>query len=260
MFQTSSTIEDTARCLRVIGEGASVRGREALLRWLDGDLQAFLPHDVLLAAWGGFDEGTLDYHVLSRAPDAADQAAAEVLPFLLHKLHHLWHTAGRTPCRVNFGSIAALLSGDRHASSIFGGLARMKSALVHGLRDERGGQDCIYVLLDRDEIAAGRSEAAMAMLLPTLDTAARQVTDVPRQSSPMRAGVDAATAEAGDLSEREAEIMDWVAAGKTNSEIGSILGISAFTVKNHMQRIFRKLDVFNRAQAVSKITRVGLDG
>jgi DNA-binding CsgD family transcriptional regulator len=31
-------------------------------------------------------------------------------------------------------------------------------------------------------------------------------------------------------------------------------------VKNHMQRIFQKLNVFNRAQAVSKVTRVGIHG
>jgi len=42
-----------------------------------------------------------------------------------------------------------------------------------------------------------------------------------------------------------------VAMGKTNYEIGSILSISSFTVKNHMQRIFKKLDVSNRMQAVS---------
>jgi DNA-binding CsgD family transcriptional regulator len=56
------------------------------------------------------------------------------------------------------------------------------------------------------------------------------------------------------LSEREAEILAWVALGKTNPEIGSILGISAFTVKNHVQRILKKLDVTNRTQAVGKTT------
>jgi len=40
--------------------------------------------------------------------------------------------------------------------------------------------------------------------------------------------------------------------GKTNQEIALILQISLFTVKNHLQRIFRKLDVLNRAQAVGK--------
>jgi DNA-binding CsgD family transcriptional regulator len=49
--------------------------------------------------------------------------------------------------------------------------------------------------------------------------------------------------------------MNWVKMGKTNAEIGSILSISAFTVKNHLQHIFKKLDVYNRMQAVSKIER-----
>lgn len=55
------------------------------------------------------------------------------------------------------------------------------------------------------------------------------------------------------LSGREHEIMHWVGHGKTNHEIGMILGISQFTVKNHLQRIFRKIDVRNRAQAITRI-------
>ena len=58
------------------------------------------------------------------------------------------------------------------------------------------------------------------------------------------------------LSERERQIMVWVAMGKTNPEIGCILDISEFTVKNHMKSIFSKLDVTNRAQAVAKLTRM----
>lgn len=59
--------------------------------------------------------------------------------------------------------------------------------------------------------------------------------------------------DSSPLSEREHEIMHWVGHGKTNLEIGMILGISQFTVKNHLQRIFRKIDVRNRAQAISRI-------
>ncbi len=54
------------------------------------------------------------------------------------------------------------------------------------------------------------------------------------------------------LSSREAEIMELVRNGKTNIEIGMILDISEFTVKNHLQRIFKKLDVTSRTQAVAK--------
>ena len=53
------------------------------------------------------------------------------------------------------------------------------------------------------------------------------------------------------LSPREAEIMEWVALGKTNGEIGQILGCSPCTVKCHLTKIREKLDVHNKAQAVN---------
>ena len=62
----------------------------------------------------------------------------------------------------------------------------------------------------------------------------------------------------GALSERERQIMAWVAQGKTNPEIGCILRISEFTVKNHLKSIFSKLDVTNRAQAVARMSRLAL--
>jgi DNA-binding CsgD family transcriptional regulator len=54
------------------------------------------------------------------------------------------------------------------------------------------------------------------------------------------------------LSKREIQVLHWVRNGKTNTEIGQILGISPPTVKNHVQKIMRKLNVNNRAQAVGK--------
>jgi len=40
--------------------------------------------------------------------------------------------------------------------------------------------------------------------------------------------------------------------GKSNIEIGTILTISPLTVKNHVQKILRKLNVQNRTQAVGR--------
>ncbi|MDG9923692.1 MULTISPECIES: LuxR C-terminal-related transcriptional regulator [unclassified Pseudomonas] len=50
------------------------------------------------------------------------------------------------------------------------------------------------------------------------------------------------------LSSRETEIARWVVRGKTNWEIGQILGISDKTVKTHMQNILSKLHASSRAQ------------
>jgi DNA-binding CsgD family transcriptional regulator len=54
------------------------------------------------------------------------------------------------------------------------------------------------------------------------------------------------------LSKREIQVLHWLKNGKTNPEIGQILEISSPTVKNHVQKIMRKLKVNNRAQAVFK--------
>lgn len=51
------------------------------------------------------------------------------------------------------------------------------------------------------------------------------------------------------LSPREAEIMLWVAQGKSNFEVGRILSISAFTVKKHLEHIYEKLHVESRNAA-----------
>jgi len=68
------------------------------------------------------------------------------------------------------------------------------------------------------------------------------------------AAEDVRLAAAGNctLTERERGILRWVYLGKSNGEIGAILNISSLTVKNHMQKILRKLNVVNRAQAVGK--------
>jgi DNA-binding CsgD family transcriptional regulator len=68
-----------------------------------------------------------------------------------------------------------------------------------------------------------------------------------------QATVDGAQAPGAlDLSSREAEVLAWVARGRTNSEIGSILSISSRTIQKHLERIFQKLGVESRTAAASR--------
>jgi DNA-binding CsgD family transcriptional regulator len=53
------------------------------------------------------------------------------------------------------------------------------------------------------------------------------------------------------LTEREAEVLVWTARGKSNREMSEILSISPRTVNKHLERIFTKLGVENRAAATS---------
>ncbi|HEX2100353.1 MAG TPA: response regulator [Candidatus Synoicihabitans sp.] len=52
------------------------------------------------------------------------------------------------------------------------------------------------------------------------------------------------------VTEREAEVLYWISQGKSNSEIGTIIGASAGTVKKHAQSIFAKLGVEGRSSAM----------
>jgi DNA-binding CsgD family transcriptional regulator len=51
------------------------------------------------------------------------------------------------------------------------------------------------------------------------------------------------------LTPREAEVLLWVSQGKSNADVGSIIGCSEKTVKQHIGNIFDKLGVENRTAA-----------
>lgn len=65
-------------------------------------------------------------------------------------------------------------------------------------------------------------------------------------------------AEPAKLSERELEVLRWIAEGKTSSETASILGISERTVTYHITNILFKLDAVNKTQAVVKAVMLRL--
>jgi DNA-binding CsgD family transcriptional regulator len=51
---------------------------------------------------------------------------------------------------------------------------------------------------------------------------------------------------------REREVLEWLAAGKTDREIGDILGLSPRTVQKHLQHVYEKLGVETRTAAVMR--------
>jgi DNA-binding CsgD family transcriptional regulator len=55
----------------------------------------------------------------------------------------------------------------------------------------------------------------------------------------------------GVLTERQIEVLSWVARGKTNAEIASILSLKTGTIGKYLERIFPKLGVENRTAAAS---------
>jgi DNA-binding NarL/FixJ family response regulator len=61
-----------------------------------------------------------------------------------------------------------------------------------------------------------------------------------------------------ELTEREREILDLLAQGRSNTDIARRFVISAKTVRNHVSNIFTKLHVADRAQAIVRARDAGL--
>ena len=60
------------------------------------------------------------------------------------------------------------------------------------------------------------------------------------------------------LSAREREVLQFLAQGFSNKEIGQSLNIAEGTVKNHMSQVLGKLGVLDRTQAALKARELGL--
>jgi DNA-binding NarL/FixJ family response regulator len=61
-----------------------------------------------------------------------------------------------------------------------------------------------------------------------------------------------------ELTAREREVLDLLAAGRTNHKIAEQLGLSAKTIANHISAIFAKLQVADRTQAILRARDAGL--
>ncbi|HUN11775.1 MAG TPA: DNA-binding response regulator [Rhabdaerophilum sp.] len=64
-------------------------------------------------------------------------------------------------------------------------------------------------------------------------------------------GMEDRLRETYQVSAREAEVLSWIAQGKTNRDIAEILDVSPRTVNKHLERIFRKIGVENRTAAAA---------
>jgi transcriptional regulator EpsA len=223
--------------------------------WAQGNLQRFLPHDIMIVARRDFALCLIQFDIVSATPPMrAEQAHNANLTPILKRLFDYWSTHSHAPFQLSMNE--GIFPTDVLSNNgLDGNFRHMKSALVHAIKDVRGegSDDCLYVLMSAVAGAAAADRGILEILLPYIDSALRRFmrdTGDDHVASTEAGSVDP---DFGALSSREREIMEWVKNGKTNFEIGMILNISAFTVKNHMQRIFRKLNVVNRAQAVARL-------
>jgi DNA-binding NarL/FixJ family response regulator len=89
---------------------------------------------------------------------------------------------------------------------------------------------------------------------PQLVAALRRFLPAPE---PIDANDDASGVSFATLTEREQELLDLIAQGIGNDTIARRLAISPKTVRNHINRIFSKLGVTSRAEAIVRAREAG---
>jgi transcriptional regulator EpsA len=238
---------ESARFLHVVWGSLLIKRHYELYVWLRGELQEFLPHEILICVWGDFARWDLKFDVVSALPGVRTSELANCkIDDVIRSSYMQWRSAGRKPFFLG--------TDEMHidcACAIHSAMRSMRSALVHGIRDERAGRDSLYITLSREVLhqgnGRGRYDPLLESLVAHVDLACRRVAALPIGNP--RAKRASATLE---LSSREREILERMCCGKTNVDIASELEISPFTVKNHVQRIFRKIGVSNRTQAAAK--------
>jgi DNA-binding NarL/FixJ family response regulator len=73
-------------------------------------------------------------------------------------------------------------------------------------------------------------------------------------------GADRSAEPFGELTQRERQVLELLAAGLTTTAVGTRLGLAPKTVTNHASSVFAKLGVSGRAEAVARARRAGLGG
>ena len=247
---------DAALFLNLASQSAALSSQADLQAWLQGDVRLWLPHEAMVVGWGDVRDADFHYEVFSGDASLRSLGVTPAsMGALIGYLRDCWVAAQHVPCQVELLECEPLLRDcTPEQRRALGGL---HTATVHGNLNRARGTQMIFAALSAERSPPAGSCMSLKLLLPLMESAFARIS-VPQAQQPAEVEEGAERASALRLlSDRERQIMQWVALGKTNPEIGCILSISEFTVKNHMKSIFAKLDVANRAQAVASLTRPG---
>lgn len=239
---------DLEHLVFTIETSLKIHKRFQFFLWAQGALQGFIPHETLLCAHGDIARMRFRYETFSRAmlDEAAERGFGDPVNGLLPRMADDWLQGGGRP-RPYLGDGAGEAGGETRRR-ILADLRRGEHgcALAHGSKEMQGDSGSFFVFLRTGEPPAAREAYLAELLAPYLHMALYRMLAGEQGSESAEVSLEAL------LSRRQIQILQWVKDGKTNHEIGQILDISPLTVKNHVQKILRKLKVNNRAQAVGK--------
>ncbi len=246
-IQDRPKIEDRTlgQIVSVIDASLKVRQRHQLFLWIQGVFQSVVAHESLICSLGEF-EGRLseiDHFSITEGRAQFFEDLCNAGGGMMQRLVRLWVTSGFRPIVIDVKQ-----PGTNYDAQISPTLTRyqLNNLAAHGIHNAKGEVNSFFCFLNLAAPIPSDTDYALDLVIPFLSSAYirtklnTEPVDRPRSFSNKV------------LTSRQMEILLWVQQGKSNAEIGDILNISSLTVKNHVQKILRKLNVQNRAQAVGK--------
>jgi len=231
----------------VMDASLRVHARHHFFTWTQGLLQNLVKHEALVCALRNAEP--MSFHVESFSTSPLEPALfsdlfrqdASMVPHLIKT----WEENSYRPVVCETASASAFAQ-----SALWREFNRIgaDSVVAHGTYDAFGKPASFFVFACRSQTLSPRQVYCVELIVPFLHQAWVR-TQIDR---PVEGAAAVHPAGAGVLTSREQEVLKWVHLGKSNIEIGTILEISPLTVKNHVQKILRKLNVQNRTQAVGK--------
>lgn len=234
--------------LRSIESGVGLADLRQFYLWSQGPLRALLPHAALLCMELDGGGKLRRFECLRQAvlaPDALALLEGELGPALARA----WRAGPPQPALLELETPErpAAAGGVLASCRAVLGRSSFGNALVHGSAAPESGAT-VFAFLGLPMRPGARQAWFLQLLLPYLHLALLRLA----------AGEGGRARLARALSARELAVLEQVRAGRSNGEAAHALGISALTVKNHLQRVYRVLGVGNRAHAVARCMELRL--
>jgi DNA-binding CsgD family transcriptional regulator len=212
----------------------------AFTQFLQKDLRNIVPHHTLLCGIGRANG------------HAIENPRLLMLDF---PVQYLWDTSnaeGALTCPIMRGWLntrrVQLFDARIHAADVDQtwlecfNLHGLRNVAAHGIQDLESQVTSFFVFCRIPQFDAAYYRQALRLIVPQLHSALmpwinrlQLLPENPKEQSYL-------------ISDREVEVLNWLVAGKSNEQIGRLLGVTENTARSHVRNLFRKLGVRHRAQ------------
>ncbi|MDC8771008.1 XrtB/PEP-CTERM-associated transcriptional regulator EpsA [Roseateles albus] len=245
--------------VRAAEQSLDVRRRYQFFVWTQSNLQLLIPHQVAICGAYQRAQRELVFDAFNNVTIADEVLLSLTAPrcVLMQQLQGLWLEARCKPVRVTVEQLEGQALQPQLAGLRAAGILEL---LVHGVsRPQRPSEiESFFVFALQNAKLTPQHSSYLELMMPHIHATWQRVQVVEREVNTAPQPTPVNGARQSGITERERQILSWLREGMSNQQVGEVLGISALTVKNHVQKILRKLNAANRAQAVARAMSMNL--